>query len=258
MALEMLQGPNEIFVVDNGSTDGTRKILDSVTPPEGQTVHTIPLDANLGTTVARNKALRRASGEYVLIVDSDVVVPTDVLAALIQYLERTPRCALVAPRLEFPDGRPQLSVDRFPTIGRKLKRFLFLRSMEDELAHVPAAAHSVDYAISAFWLLPRHTLETVGLLDERFFYAPEDVDYCLSIWLAGYTVDFYPGVTAIHDARERSRGMRLNRFTIRHIVGLVRYFLKWRYGLGLRRLYRRIERAQSAAATARPASIPET
>ena len=44
----------------------------------------------------------------------------------------------------------------------------------------------VDYAIAAFWLLPRRTLDIVGLLDERFFYAPEDVDYCLSICSADF------------------------------------------------------------------------
>ena len=46
----------------------------------------------------------------------------------------------------------------------------------------------VDYAISAFWLLRRDVLEAVGLLDEEIFSRPEDVDYCLRVWKAGYTV----------------------------------------------------------------------
>lgn len=258
-ALECLPMPCEIFVVDNGSSDQTRSILENFETTDGLTLHTILLARNEGTTVARNKALRRASGDYILILDADVVVPADGLEPLIRHLEQNPRAGLVAPRLAFPDGRPQLSVDRFPTIGRKLTRALFLRSMEADLAQGSAAKkpRSVDYAVSAFWLLPRHTIEAVGPLDERFFYAPEDVDYCLSVWLAGFTVDYDPAVTAIHDATERSRGWRMNAFTVRHMLGLARYFLKWRYGFGLKRVYHRIAQARLAA-TARPASIPET
>lgn len=259
-AVERLPAPNEIFVVDNGSSDRTREILESFEPKDGLVIHTLLLDENKGTTVTRNMALRRASGEFVLVIDSDVIVPVESIEPLIAHLKANPEVGLIAPGLIFPDGRPQLSVDRFPTVGRKLKRSLFLRSLEEDIgskSNTPQP-HSVDYAISAFWLMPHHTLDTVGLLDERFFYAPEDVDYCLSIWLAGLSVVSFPAITAIHDARERSRGPFFNRFTVRHIVGLLRFFLKWRYGLGLQRLYRRIERVQSPGATAKPVSIPGT
>jgi GT2 family glycosyltransferase len=130
-----------------------------------------------------------------------------------------------------------------------MKRALFLRSMErqDDVPSATAGARPVDYAVSAFWLLPRRTLDAVGLLDERFFYAPEDVDYCLSIWLSGRSVDYFPAVTAIHDAAELSRGLRVNRFTLRHLAGLFKYFSKHRYGFGLKRLYRKIDQARQAA-----------
>lgn len=248
VALGSLPGPNEIFVVDNGSTDRTQKILENYQATEDPIVHTVLLDRNRGTTVSRNIALRQASGDFILVIDSDVVVPPNVLDRLISHLEYHPKTGLVAPRLVFPDGQPQLSVDRFPTLGHKLKRALFLRSMEQD-ADPPsdtAEPKSVDYAVSAFWLLPRRTLDSVGLLDERFFYAPEDVDYCLSIWLTGLTVDYYPAIAAVHDATELSRGLRLNRFTLRHLVGLSKFFLKHRYGFGLRRLYRHIDQARRA------------
>lgn len=247
-ALAALSGPSEIFVVDNGSTDRTREILESYQANHSPIVHAILLEQNRGTTVSRNIALRQAGGDFVLIIDSDVVVPKGALDRLISHLETHPKAGLVAPRLVFPDGRPQLSVDRFPTLGHKLKRALFLRSIEQDigLQSQSAEPRSVDYAISAFWLLPRRTLDTVGLLDERFFYAPEDVDYCLSIWLTGDSVDYYPAIAAVHDATELSRGLRLNHFTLQHLVGLSKFFLKRRYGFGLRRLYRQIDQARRA------------
>lgn len=246
VALAALPGPSEIFVVDNGSSDRTREILESYQANHSPIIHTVLLDQNRGTTVSRNIALRQTSGEFVLIIDSDVVVPKQGLDQLVSHLEIHPQVGLVAPRLVFPDGRLQLSVDRFPTLGHKIKRALFLRSMErdTDLPRQPAEPRSVDYAVSAFWLLPRRTLDRVGLLDERFFYAPEDVDYCLSIWLAGQSVDYYPAIAAVHDATELSRGLRLNRFTLRHLVGLSMFFLKRRYGFGLQRLYRKIDQAK--------------
>ena len=87
---------------------------------------------------------------------------------------------------------------------------------------------SVDYAISACWMLRRNVLNTVGLLDENIFYSPEDVDYCIRIWKSGYQVHYIPYVSIIHDAQEISRpkGLLINKFTIRHLKGLFYFICK--------------------------------
>ena len=101
------------------------------------------------------------------------------------------------------------------------------------------ALRRVDYAISAFWLLPRATIARVGLFDERFAYAPEDADYCIRIWAAGLEVLQDGSVVAIHDAREASRRLR-PRLALRHVAGLAALFRKHRYLFGTARLYRRL------------------
>ena len=248
-ALILLDDECEIFVVDNGSTDSSRAIIEDLQRVHPGLIRPIFNPRNLGTTVSRNLALRKAQGRYVLVVDSDVVIPRDTLPVLISALEADPSCGLVAPRLVYPDGRPQLSVDRFPSIGRKIVRFLFLRRMEQEEARRPDAPIPVDYAISAFWLFRREILSRFGGLDERFFYAPEDVDFCASIWLCGYRVVYVPQAQAIHDARELSRRGVFNRFTLYHLIGLGRYFLKYRYLFSAKRLTRKIAKAQRARAS---------
>lgn len=258
-ATARLAAPCEIYVVDNGSTDSSRAIIETLRREHPGLIHGIFNTRNLGTTVARNLAFARARGRYLLVVDSDVVVPEETLPILIATLEADPDCALVAPRLIFPDGRPQLSTDRFPSLGRKIVRLLFLRHLERNTVDRPAKATAVDYAIAAFWLARREVLDVVGPLDERFFYAPEDADFCLSIWLAGYRVLYVPRAHAIHDARELSRRGLFNRFALHHLVGLARYFLKHRYVFGTKRLRRRIARAQrTRAARASGDAIPET
>ena len=242
-----LDAPCEVIVVDNGSRDGSVALLRRLEAEFPSLLRVIRLPVNLGTTVSRNMALARARGRFVLVMDSDVEVPAGCLGALLQRLAASPRTGILAPRLVHRDGRPQLSADMFPTLTRKLARFFGLRRME---AGLPGQAHGprrVDYAISAFWLMPREVLLRVGPLDERIFYSPEDVDYCLRTWAAGYEVVLDDVVVAIHDAREVSRGLRNPRFLASHALGLAYLFLKHRYVFGRARLYRRLGMAGHGA-----------
>ena len=181
---------DEIWVVDNGSTDGTAEILKGLAVEFPDMMTVVYLTENKGTTVSRNLALSRARGAYVAVVDSDVMVPRGTISSLIATLDADPKCGLVAPRMVFPSGRAQLSTDVFPTLQRKIQRLLALKRIErqSEGQPVPSVPMPVDYAISAFWLLRREVIDVVGLLDERIFYSPEDVDYCIRVWRSGFSV----------------------------------------------------------------------
>jgi len=240
--------PDEIWVVDNGSSDNSPEVLGRLRKEFGDVLKVERLDRNRGTTISRNLALRRAAGQYVAVVDSDVCVPPGTVDTLIAHLAADPGAGLIAPRLMYPSGQLQLSVDQFPTLIHKTKRFLALKAMERQ-AHRRQPldrVQAVDYAISAFWLIPRHVLDTVGLLDERIFYAPEDVDYCLRVWQAGYRVLYDPTVHAVHHAQEISRGLPVRAIALSHIAGLLYLYRKHRFVLSRRGLYRRIGRHDHA------------
>jgi len=232
----------EILVVENGSRDGSVEILKRLQAEVGERLSVTYLPENTGTTRSRNAALRLARGQSVLILDSDAYMNATALRAMLEYQGEHPKVGLVAPRLVYPSGRFQLSVDAFPTVLRKIQRFLSLR--EIEAREPPAAAGAVDYAISACWLLSGKAIAATGLLDERIFYSPEDVDYCIRVWKAGYQVHYFPEVSVVHDAQEISRpkGLGINRYTIRHAKGLLYLFAKHRYGVSLSGLYRRVGR----------------
>jgi GT2 family glycosyltransferase len=232
----------EVHVVDNGSLDGSVDILRRLKSELGNRLALTELPENTGTTRSRNLALRRVLGHSVLVLDSDAYMNPLALRGMLDYQRSHPEAGLVAPRLIYPSGTFQLSVDVFPTVARKVERFLSLREIESR--EPPAAAGPVDYAISACWLLSRDALAATGLLDERIFYSPEDVDYCIRLWKAGYQVHYLPEVSVVHDAQEisRPRGAGLNRYTIRHAMGLLYLFAKHRYGLSRSRLYRRVDR----------------
>lgn len=233
----------EIFVIENGSVDGSVETLKRLQGELGEMLRVWYLPENSGTTRSRNLGLRAATGAHVLILDSDAYMNPGALQALVEYQVQRPRAGMVAPKLIYPDGRFQLSVDVFPTVSRKLQRLLALRELESR--EPPAAAGPVDYAISACWLLSREAVQATGLLDERIFYSPEDVDYCIRVWRAGFQVHYLPTVSVVHDAQEISRPKGLaaiNKFTIRHAKGLLYLFFKHRYAFGLGGLYRRVRR----------------
>ncbi len=228
----------EIHIVDNGSTDGTTRCIESFKRHYPDNLMPIYLDHNTGTTYSRNLALRRVVGKFILIMDSDVEVPHGSVGGLINSLARHSDAGIVAPRLIYPSGKLQKSTDAFPTVLSKAYRYFFLRSIENReaLEEAHTSVREVDYAISAVWALRASLLKDVGLLDENIFYAPEDVDYCIRTWKAGYRVLFDPSVTFIHHTQEISRGLKINAATVHHVRGLMYYFMKHRYILRRPRL----------------------
>ena len=233
--------PSEILIFDNGSSDNSRALLTALLERHPQLINVLYADVNLGTTVSRNRAIAAARGAFILILDSDATIDGTALGILRTALEADASIGMAVPQLRYPDGRFQISTDQFPTIARKIQRFFTLKTMED-VAQPRAVAGDVDYAISACWLLPRAVIERVGPLDEKIFYSPEDVDYCVRVWLAGYRIVYVPTALAIHDAQELSRRAKFFRFTLSHAGGLLYLFRKHRYALSRKALVRRFPR----------------
>ncbi|MCU7923727.1 MAG: glycosyltransferase family 2 protein [Candidatus Thiodiazotropha sp. (ex Dulcina madagascariensis)] len=220
----------EVYIIDNGSTDKTNEIIAEYQNNYPSQIKYIGFDRNTGTTYSRNCGLREASGKFICVMDSDVVLKDGVIQRLISVLESDETAGLVVPRLVYGSGSFQKSTDNFPTLISKISRYFFLKLIDKELPDDGGDDYrAVDYAISAFWLFRRQLLDEVGYLDERIFYAPEDVDYCLRIWKYGYCIYYVNDVTAVHDAQEISRNFKFNKATYEHIKGLLYYFKKHKY-----------------------------
>jgi len=223
----------EVIVVDNGSRDGTVEMLAG--RPE---VATIANPTNRGVAPGRNQGLRVARGEFVALLDVDTVPAPGSFATLIARLRAAPEVGLVGPKLVDPDGALQYSCRRFPTlvdkicrrlpagIGRALADGVELRSWD----HV--GVRQVDYVIGACQVIRRAALDEVGLLDERIFYGPEDVDLCLRMHRAGWEVEYVPDAVVMHLERRLTRNL-LSMLTVRHVYGLGYFF--WKHGYLLTR-----------------------
>ncbi len=227
----------DLWVVDNGSTDATPRILAEVAARD-QRLHVITEPTNLGTTVSRNKALRRVSGDsdYVCVLDSDTVVCQRAFDTMADALRSDPSLGVVGPEMVSSSGKVQLSGRSLPTLAIKLgKVFPVARvakwAAEAERPHAPilGGLQDVGYLLSACWFMPRSSLERVGLLDERIFYAPEDVDWCLRCHKAGLRVTLCHRACISHEYQRLSHKKMLSRINFEHVKGLIYYFIKHRY-----------------------------
>jgi GT2 family glycosyltransferase len=224
--------PCEIYVVDNGSIDTTKHILQQFEKKHHQIVRPIFLSRNTGTTYSRNIALRKARGHFLCILDSDTVFLSGSFKEALNYLQQHTTVGILAPSLVLPTGEYQHSVKKFPTFFEKLLKLrnIFSKNSNtnpDYYEDFPFQTETfVDTAISACWLLKKSLLLEVGFLDENIFYAPEDIDYCLRIWQSGKKILFYPRLTILHKTQQITHKRPLSQISISHFLGLIYYFRK--------------------------------
>jgi GT2 family glycosyltransferase len=230
-AIDLTPLSYEIFIIDNGSEDQTRGILSSLKNEYPNTIKPIFLERNMGTTFPRNIGIRKSKGQYLCIMDSDVDLLKGTIEKLMKNLNSMPAAGMAVPEIVYPNGNLQKSTDTFPTITRKIFRYFFLKKLERKEADQKRTVfvREVECAISAFWLIRKDVVDDVGLLDENFFYAPEDIDYCLRVWKKGYKIVYDNSVSVVHHTQEISRGLKLNKAFFEHIKGLLYYFKKHGY-----------------------------
>lgn len=216
----------EILIVDNGSADRTLEILKT-----HDNIRLFELPRNFGTTYSRNLALRCCSGAYIVIMDSDIEIKRiDWVAILKQFIGTI---GLLAPRLNYADGVRQHSVKRFPTFHQRLKKlkkiFLGISILDTELYENIEDTIFPDTAISAFWILPKHVVDKVGLFDENIFYSPEDVDYCVRLWKSGYAIRYYQDTNIVHHTQRIAHKRPISFISLTFLINFIYYFAKHRY-----------------------------
>jgi N-acetylglucosaminyl-diphospho-decaprenol L-rhamnosyltransferase len=187
---------SEIIVVDNGSTDGSAEMAQREFPR----VMLILNQYNLGFARANNQGIRTSRGEFLLLLNSDTVVPPMVLPALVAFMEEHPAAGVCSPRLLRPDGRPQaFAFGSDPTLS-----YLWRRGANYLLRRRPLHDWSTDRLQEADWvsgaclLVRRAAIEQVGSLDEAFFMYFEDNDWCLRMRKARWRVYYNPQVSITH------------------------------------------------------------
>ena len=198
---------HEVVVVDNASTDGSAEAVAG----RGGGVRLIRQPRNVGFAAGNNAGIRQTSGELILLLNSDTIVPAGAVDALVGRLRASPSAGAAGPRLVDVSGRPELSFGTMisPLAELRRKALLALHGRGFGLAarwveRATDRERYVDWVSGAALLVYRQDAETAGLLDERFFLYTEDVDFCASLRARGRSILFTPAAQVTH-LRGRSR-----------------------------------------------------
>lgn len=198
----------EVFVSDNGSTDGSLLPLRGLVGVDTR-LRIFENRRNLGFACANNIALKQAQGEYILLLNPDAVIEPDTLARMLEAFAAYPETGMAGCLLRNPDGTEQTGCRRsIPTPWRSLVRVLRLGKLspghplfrnflliKEPLPEKPIFLEAIS---GAFMLVRRVALEQVGLMDEGYFLHCEDLDWCMRFRQAGWQVLFVPHVEVTH------------------------------------------------------------
>lgn len=162
----------EIIVVDNGSTDGTIDYL------RQHNIIFISLPNNKGFPVACNWGLKLARGDYILLLNNDVLVTDGWLGKLLRVFTNDNSIGIVGPMSNYVSGKQQMEMTgSYTEAAARL-------SMDAENQY-----EQVNRVIGFCMLFTSELMNRIGLLDEQF--SPghfEDDDYCYRARLAGYRI----------------------------------------------------------------------
>jgi GT2 family glycosyltransferase len=206
----------EIWVVDNQSKDGSLAYLQPLFP----SISFIENQKNTGFSAANNLALQRCSGEYILFLNPDTLIPEDCLSNCIQFMKMNPKAGALGIRMLDGSGvfLPE-SKRAFPSPLRAFYKLLGLSALfprsprfnRYSLGHLSNTEnHEVDVLAGAFMLVPKPVLDQTGGFDERFFMYGEDIDLSYRIQKAGFINYYFAGSSIIHFKGESTRKGSMN------------------------------------------------
>ena len=204
----------EIILIENGTGQFHSDNVQSF----GDHVGLLVSDTNLGFAGANNLGIRHASGTYILLLNSDIILKENSIKKTLDFLMTQPKAGVVSPRLVYPDGRVQSIAQRFPSpwynlvelfrlqklYSRKKAGRLLLGAFFDGKDTVEA-----DWVWGAFFMIPAAVIRQLpgGQLDPAYFMYWEDVQWCLDVKKLGYKVFYFAGTEAIH-LHEGSKGAK--------------------------------------------------
>lgn len=202
----------ELIIVDNGNSRDVRARLKAWVEKEPR-ISLITGQGNVGFAMGCNLGAAKATGDYLLLLNPDCVVPTRAFAKVIAAMEARPEAWLAGCRILNPDGSEQAGsrrnlltpsvafVENFrlyrllPQSSGKPSYFKRMNFHDEEKTEDPTFVPAIS---GAFMMIDRERYYQLGGLDEEYFFHVEDLDFCYQVHEKGGKILFVPEVAPVH------------------------------------------------------------
>lgn len=185
---------SEIIVVDNHSSDDTRKILKTY-----RNIIFLPQNKNLGFGSANNIGIKHAKGDLLLLLNPDTIVNKHAIESMIQFLHSIPDAGIVGPEQHKDDGKIMFTstklipkavthylIEKIINLGRKKERKLFLKP------------HKTWMVNAGCLLAKRKIFPTHDWFDKKLFVYGEEFDLFAKIKHTKWQAYFLPYCSIVH------------------------------------------------------------
>lgn len=209
----------EIFLVDNGSQDGSTEMVRKKFPQ----VKLIANKTNRLYIKGHNQNLRRVKGRYFLILNEDTYLPPETLDKMVSFMDANPKIGLASCRQVGQDGKVDMTCSRFPHPIYEILEISYIKKLLSftlgDYRYADwdrSTSRSVDVVPGSFIIGRSQLLKKVGLFDQKnflFFYG--EPDYCQRVKKNGFEVVHNGQIIITHF---KSKGLS-------HLTTLVRYRL---------------------------------
>lgn len=176
---------SEVIVVDDGSSDGTADAIRSAFP----SIRILRNESNRGFAVSANRGVNAATGDVILLLNSDTAVLPGALEILLEAFEADPSLGVAGAQLVGSSGEPQWSGGPLPGLlwlaasfsgaGPLLRRFRGPRQLADR---------DVDWVCGAAMAMRRAVWDAFGPLREDFEFYAQDLDFCERAGKGGWKI----------------------------------------------------------------------
>jgi N-acetylglucosaminyl-diphospho-decaprenol L-rhamnosyltransferase len=194
---------SEVIVVDNNSSDDSVKKIKQFKKNNSKNLNLTLIENsdNKGFGVANNQAAQKATGKYLLLLNSDTIVQADALQKLVTTMEQQPQLGIGAAKLLNKDGSIQYQGGDLPSLRALIGHYLFFKNLpligklftSTQLTGKKAQPQTYNQPLVYLgWVggttltISKDLYQKLGMLDEKIFMYGEDVELCLRNHLAGF------------------------------------------------------------------------
>ena len=203
---EVKIGQDLVVVVDNQSGDNSVEIIQQAVSENNwsEWVKVCPSPVNGGFSAGNNVGIKAVVADAYLLLNSDTIVRPGTIACLLEAMAAHPEAGMISPRLEWPDGTPQISCFLYHSPISELINsaatgpITKILKFSDVPIPVSDSPFEPEWTSFACVLIRREVIEQIGLMDEGYFMYYDDVDYCRQAKKAGWKILHWPQARVVH------------------------------------------------------------